>query len=184
MINNKDLTGLSKFLSLVLRHNPKLIGIELDQQGWTNVEMLIKKMNEFGKAIDLLTLEKVVSSDNKKRYVFDSTGEKIRASQGHSIEIDLGYEPKIPPDHLYHGTATRFVESILKSGLQKQGRHHVHLSPNVKTAIQVGQRHGKPAVFEVDSKKMHEQGTNFYLSDNGVWLTDEVPVEFLRKLSK
>jgi putative RNA 2'-phosphotransferase len=143
---------------------------------------LISKMNQFGKKIDLEILKELVSKDNKKRYAFNDDLTMIRASQGHSIDVELGYTPKSPPEILYHGTAEKFVESILKSGLQKRNRHHVHLSKDIETAIKVGQRHGKPVVFEVFAGKMFAKGFEFYESDNAVWLCDAVPVAFLRKI--
>jgi putative RNA 2'-phosphotransferase len=174
------LTMLSKFLSLVLRHKPSTIGIELDAQGWTDVETLIVKMNQFGKKIDFESLKLLVANDNKKRYAFNDDLSRIRASQGHSIDVELGYSPKHPPSKLYHGTADKFVVSILKSGLQKQKRHHVHLSKDFETAVKVGQRHGKPVVLEVDAEKMASNGYLFFESDNGVWLCEEVPAAFLK----
>jgi putative RNA 2'-phosphotransferase len=180
MKNIADYTKLSKFLSLVLRHNPGLIGIQLNEQGWTDVETLLRKMNEFGKNIDIGTLNKVVEIDNKKRYAYNSDKTKIRASQGHSVKIDLGYSPETPPEFLYHGTASKFVDSILKSGIQKRGRHHVHLSPDIATAVNVGKRHGNPVVFEIKANEMFVQGFVFFISENGVWLTCEVPAIFLQ----
>jgi putative RNA 2'-phosphotransferase len=180
MKNLKDYTKLSKFLSLILRHNPGLIGIQLNEQGWADVEALIYKMNEYGKNIDKEILDKLVEIDNKKRYAFNNDKTKIRASQGHSIIIDLGYSPETPPEFLYHGTASQFVDSILKSGIQKRGRHHVHLSPDIATAVNVGKRHGKPVVFEIKANDMFVHGFVFFISENGVWLTNEVPARFLQ----
>jgi putative RNA 2'-phosphotransferase len=175
-----DYTKLSKFMSLVLRHNPGLINIELDEQGWTDVGMLITKINKFGKAIDLEVLTLIVENDSKKRYAFNADKTKIRASQGHSVKIDLGYSPETPPEFLYHGTAGKFVDSILKSGIQKRNRHHVHLSPDIETAVKVGKRHGKPIVFKIKAKDMFVQGFVFFISENGVWLTSEVPAKFIQ----
>jgi putative RNA 2'-phosphotransferase len=180
MKSEKNYTSLSKFLSLVLRHKPQTIGIELNAQGWTNVDILIAKMNQSGKMFDLEILKEIVRTDNKKRYTFNDDMTMIRASQGHSVDVELGYKPAAPPDILFHGTAEKFVDSILKSGLQKRSRHHVHLSKDQETAVKVGQRHGKPVVFEVSARKMFAKGFEFYESDNGVWLCDEVPVEFLK----
>ena len=143
----------SKVLSLVLRHHPEAIGISLDTHGWAEVNMLIKNISE------------------------DNT--KIRANQGHSLAVTLELQSQTPPEYLYHGTASRFVESILKSGLQKQTRQYVHLSIDITTATKVGARHGKPVIFKVNTKAMYEAGYVFYLSANGVWLTDEVPPKFL-----
>ena len=180
MITEKLHTKLSRFLSLVLRHKPETIGLELDQQGYAEVDLLIKKMNQYGKNIDLETLQYIVATNNKKRYAFNEAGDKIRANQGHSIKVDLGYTPQTPPAILYHGSARRFVSSIFNTGLDKRKRHHVHLSADLKTASKVGQRHGQLVIFEVLAKEMHEAGFSFYVSTNGVWLTDKVPVQYLR----
>lgn len=178
-MNDKQITKTSKFLSLVLRHKPQTIGIELDKNGWTNVDTLILKMNHFGKKVDMQILEEVVEKNNKKRFKFSEDKTKIRANQGHSIEIELNYKPKTPPDILFHGTASKNVGIILSKGLKKMNRHHVHLSLDIETATNVGQRHGKPIIFVVKSKEMSEKGFEFFVSDNGVWLTESVPVEFL-----
>jgi putative RNA 2'-phosphotransferase len=169
-----ELVSKSKFLSLVLRHKPEEIGLTLDPNGWADVhELLIRSK------MDLQTLEEIVATNEKKRFAFNEDKTKIRASQGHSIEVDLQYKPAVPPSVLYHGTALRFLDSIMKTGLEKKGRQHVHLSKDTKTALDVGKRHGQPAVLEVDSKEMLARGHKFYLSDNGVWLTDNVPTMFL-----
>ena len=178
-MNNVN-TKLSKFLSLVLRHKPEVIGIQLEENGWTDVQILLNKMQEAGKSIDLETLTAIVDADNKGRYSFNMDKTRIRANQGHSVEIDLGYQATTPPDILYHGTAKRFVESILKTGLEKRNRHHVHLTADRQTAVTVGKRHGKPVILEVLAKEMLESGYEFYVSDNGVWLTDHVPVKYLK----
>ncbi|HFA48947.1 MAG TPA: RNA 2'-phosphotransferase [Bacteroidetes bacterium] len=181
MIDKKHHKKLSKFLSLVLRHKPETIGIELDENGWTDIDGLISKIKKYGKPIDTETLELIVKTSDKQRFAINKDGNKIRANQGHSVKIELGYKPKCPPEILYHGTGNKYVESILKTGLVKRNRHHVHLSTNMETAISVGKRHGKPVVFEVLAKKMHGDGFEFFLSENGVWLTDMVPVTYLRK---
>jgi putative RNA 2'-phosphotransferase len=180
MISEKEIIKQSKFLSLVLRHNPEIIGIKLDDGGWANVETLLIKMNKSGKKIDFDTLDFVVKNNNKKRFAFNEDKTKIRASQGHSIKIDLGYDPQTPPEFLYHGSAEKFVGSILKIGIQKKGRHHVHLSADIKTAVDVGKRHGKPVVFEISAQNMQKQDFLFYISENKVWLTDIVPAEFIK----
>lgn len=179
MTPDKHLKHISKFLSLVLRHKPELIGIQLDQSGWTDVKELIEKVNRHGIDLDRDILNHIVATNSKKRFAFNESLEKIRASQGHSLDIELGYTSQKPPDILYHGTGVKYVESILKTGLEKRDRQHVHLSRDVETAIQVGQRHGKPFVFRVLAEKMHGSNFQFFLSENGVWLTDHVPVEFL-----
>lgn len=176
----KQLIKSSKFLSLVLRHKPEVIGINLNEQGWADVEELIAKANSYGKALDFASLKEIVETNDKKRFAFNEDQTKIRASQGHSLTLELGYEPVTPPDTLYHGTATRFLDSIFKSGLIKGSRHHVHLSKDLETASKVGIRHGKLAMLEVDAKKMFEQGYHFYVSENGVWLTEHIPPDFLK----
>lgn len=179
MTNGKELTKISKMLSMVLRHQPEFIGIELDQQGWVDVELLIQQMNSHNIAIDRVLLDQVVETNSKKRFSFNDSKEQIRASQGHSVSVELGYLAQVPPDVLFHGTAEKSVESILDIGLEKRERQHVHLSQELQTAIEVGRRHGKPVVFRVQSGMMHQAGHSFYLSDNKVWLTDHVPVQFL-----
>ncbi len=174
--------NLGRFISMVLRHKPESIGITLDEHGWADVEALIKAMNAHGKYINKVMLEKIVAENDKKRYSFDESHSKIRANQGHSIAVNLELEKKIPPEILYHGTATRFLESIQKSGLLKMGRQYVHLSKDVQTATKVGQRHGKVIVLKVDTKKMIQDGYDFYLSKNGVWLCDTVPPQYLLEL--
>ena len=181
MHTNKNIINLSKFLSLVLRHQPQTIGIELDENGWTDVQKLIQKMNDYGKTINLKTLKEVVENNDKKRFAFDESGTKIRANQGHSVKIDLGYTAQEPPKILYHGTATRFLSSIYQTGLQKRQRHHVHLSRDLETATKVGKRHGKLVILEVAAKAMHQAGHPFFISENGVWLTDRVPVQYLKQ---
>lgn len=180
-MNKVDHTRLSKFLSLVLRHKPEEIGLELDSQGWADVQDLLVKMNAKRKNINFETLEDIVATNNKKRFAFNDDKTLIRASQGHSVTIELGYEPKMPPEILYHGTASKNVDGIYELGIKKGSRHHVHLSKDIKTASAVGQRHGKPVIFEIAAQEMHKEGYLFYESENGVWLTEEVPVRFLRK---
>ncbi len=173
---------LSKFISLVLRHKPQTIGIELDAAGWTDVAVLIQKMNEKGKKIDMPRLEKIVAESDKQRYAFNADKTQIRANQGHSINVELGLEPANPPAILYHGTSRVFEDSIMQKGLIKGSRHHVHLSKDTETAIKVGQRRDKQCIiFEIDTQKMLEEGHLFYVSENGVWLTDFVPAKFLKK---
>jgi len=171
--------NLSKFISLVLRHRPEVIELELDANGWARVEELLEKMNAKGKRINRLLLEEIVATNDKQRFVFNESKKKIRANQGHSIDVDLGFQPKQPPEILYHGTREKSIESIFRTGLEKRNRQHVHLSADLETATKVGQRHGKVVLLEVQAGKMYETGVTFYLSKNGVWLTDEVPVEYL-----
>lgn len=181
MISEKQLTHISKFLSLVLRHQPETISIQLDQNGWTEVNELIEKANNYGIKFDKETLKHIVATNSKKRFAFNDTFDKIRASQGHSIEIELGYTNQKPPEILFHGTAEKFVQSILDTGLEKRNRQHVHLSSDLETAIKVGQRHGKPFIFNVLAEQMYIDNFQFYISDNGVWLTDNVPTKYLKR---
>lgn len=174
---------ISKFLSLVLRHQPEMIGIQLDANGWANVNELLEKANKYGVKIDREILNHIVETNSKKRFAFNNTLDKIRASQGHSIEIELGYTNQKPPEILYHGTGEKSVQSILKTGLEKRSRQHVHLSSDIETAVKVGQRHGKPVVFIVLAGQMYEDKYQFFLSDNGVWLTDKVPIKYLSRNS-
>ena len=176
---HSDFTQLSKFLSFVLRHKPETIGLMLDHQGWIAVDELISKSEAAGKPFNLEDLMHVVNTSEKKRFSLSEDGQHIRAAQGHSGTVELGLPPKEPPRILYHGTATRFMESIVSDGLKPQARQQVHLSADEATAYQVGQRHGKPVVFKVDALRMHQDGFKLFLADNGVWLTDQVPPEFL-----
>ena len=171
---------LSKFLSLILRHHPETVGITLDPHGWADVDELILKVNQAGRyALDKVLLEEIVRTDNKQRYSFNGDHSRIRANQGHSIQVDVELEEKIPPAVLYHGTGEKSVNSILQQGVLPRSRLYVHLSPTPEIARQVGSRHGKPAVFQVDSGKMSLSGIPFYLSKNGVWLVKEVPPQYL-----
>jgi putative RNA 2'-phosphotransferase len=176
---NQNLTKISKFLSLILRHQPETIGLTLDEQGWANVDTLIELARQNGRSINRLTLEQVVASNDKKRFTFNEDKSKIKANQGHSVAVDLALTPQQPPEYLYHGTATKFMESILHQGLVKQNRNHVHLSTDKATAIKVGTRHGIPIVFKIQAQKMSEEGFCFFLSKNNVWLTDRVPASYI-----
>lgn len=178
-MTEKEATRVSKFLSLILRHEPQKIGLVLDSNGWANVAELIEKANSNGMPIHFGLLDDIVKTNPKKRFAFNDDRTKVRASQGHSIPIDLAYEPQSPPAVLYHGTALQHLDSILENGLQKQSRHHVHLSDNRDTARAVGQRHGKPVVLRVSAATMQSQGFLFFRSENDVWLTDEVPPQFI-----
>jgi putative RNA 2'-phosphotransferase len=174
-----DSLQLSKFLSFVLRHRPDSIGISLDSQGWVLVDELIAKSQAGGTHFTREDLLRVVKTSDKKRFSLSADAHMIRAAQGHSVNVDLGLTPQEPPTILYHGTATRFVASILAEGLKPKSRQQVHLSPDKATAQRVGQRHGKPTILKVDALSMHRQGFKFFLADNGVWLIDQVPPEFL-----
>ncbi|GAB3947818.1 RNA 2'-phosphotransferase [Spirosoma harenae] len=178
MISEQETTRISKRLSLILRHRPESIGILLDENGWTDVAILLNKL-----AISKAILSHVVATNNKKRFAFNADETKIRANQGHSVDIDLGYQTQEPPKVLYHGTGQNSVQSILKTGLQKQKRHHVHLSADIETALNVGKRHGVPVVLEVNTEQMQNDSFAFYQSTNGVWLTDHVPVKYIKELT-
>lgn len=169
----------SKFLSLVLRHKPEEIDLQLDEQGWAPIDDLLRKMKKAGRKISRQELEQIVATNDKKRFTISKDDQKIRAAQGHSIKVNLGLEPKIPPSELYHGTASATLDEIFKQGIIPGKRQQVHLSPDPSTAERVGQRHGKPTVLRIDCIAMHEAGYKFYRADNGVWLTDTVPAEFL-----
>jgi putative RNA 2'-phosphotransferase len=174
-----DHIQLSKFLSFVLRHKPEAIGLALDPQGWASIDELIEKGNAAGTRFDREDLLHVVETSDKKRFSVSTDGQRVRAAQGHSVSVELGLLPQEPPPVLYHGTATRFVASIRSEGLEPQARQQVHLSVDESTAHLVGQRHGKPYIFQINALSMHANGFKFYLADNGVWLTDHVPPEFL-----
>ncbi len=171
----------SKFLSLILRHQPETIQITLDHEGWTNIDLLLKQMVKFKHPMDKYELISIVENSDKKRFQISKDQTKIRAVQGHSTtQVNRDFEVLTPPNQLFHGTATRFLERILQEGLIAGERHHVHLSSDINTAIKVGQRHGKPVILLIDSQKMHENDFEFYQSENGVWLTNRVPVEYLK----
>ncbi len=170
---------LSKYLSLILRHDPGSIGVVLDDEGWVAIDTLLERMAAQGRPVTRAQMDEVVRTNDKQRFAYNEAGTHVRASQGHSIKIDLELQPVEPPAVLYHGTATRFLPSIMQEGLTSQSRQHVHLSPDTQTAAKVGVRHGKLAILEVDSEGMAAAGHRFYRSANGVWLTDSVPVAFL-----
>jgi putative RNA 2'-phosphotransferase len=178
----KQQKQLSKFLSLVLRHQPELIGIELDDQGWTPVAELISKAQEKGTRFSEAELREVVADSDKQRFAFSEDGQLIRANQGHSVTVDLALEPISPPELLFHGTVARFLASIRERGLVKGNRHHVHLSPDEGTAANVGARRGKPVILKVASARMRADGFLFYHSANGVWLTEHVPPGYIEVL--
>lgn len=169
----------SKFLSYVLRHAPESIGLTLDGNGWASVDELLSKANASGTHLDRQILQSVVDADEKKRFTFSSDTTRIRAAQGHSVEVELGHAAAVPPASLFHGTATRFLDAIMASGLKPMSRRHVHLSLDRDTALKVGQRHGKPVVLQVNAQAMHGAGKLFWLADNGVWLTDTVEPAYL-----
>jgi putative RNA 2'-phosphotransferase len=170
---------ISKFLSLVLRHRPEEVGITLDREGWVSVSELLRAFEAHGLPLTPEELREVVGTNDKQRFSFSPDGLLIRANQGHSLNVELGYEPVAPPPVLYHGTAARFLTSIMREGLLKGRRHHVHLSEQRETAAQVGGRYGKPVVLNIASGEMHSDGHQFFRSANGVWLTAHVPVRYI-----
>lgn len=175
---NKELAKISKHLSYILRHKPESIGLLLNAQGWASIDELLSKSN-FSLSHELL--KKTVEQNDKKRFAISDDGLYIRANQGHSTNVDLELRPTEPPYSLYHGTADRFLDSIMEKGLHPKQRQHVHLSKDIQTAKKVGQRHGKPIVLVIEAKKMQEQGFEFFLSKNEVWLTEKIPSQFLSK---
>ena len=179
---DKKHKGISKFLSLILRHRPEVIDLKLDENGWANTNELLEKINTNDNELDFETLKQIVETNPKQRFIFNSSFDKIRANQGHSIAIELDLQHQNPPLILYHGTAKQFVESIMETGIEKRSRQHVHLSKDKEIANSVGQRHGKPLVITVLAQQMAQNGHLFYLSENGVWLTEHVPPEYLRIL--
>lgn len=172
---------ISKFMSLVLRHDPSKIGINLDENGWANVQELIDKCKKHRYHFSMEDLIEIVETNDKKRYTFNEKQNKIRANQGHSIDIDLALSSVEPPEFLYHGTATRFLSSIMEKGIIKGSRQHVHLSKDKETATKVGSRHGKVVILTILTGKMYQDGIIFYQSDNGVWLTDYIDVKYISK---
>lgn len=177
-MNSKQRTETSKFLSFVLRHEPQAIGLNLNSEGWADMDALMAAATQHGRTLDRTLIEQVVTASEKKRFALSADGACIRAVQGHSTSsVAISFEKKIPPAKLYHGTAERFLESIRKEGLKPGERQHVHLSEDVNTATAVGQRYGKPVVLTVDAKAMHAQGFKFFQAENGVWLTAGVPYE-------
>ncbi|MBW3636455.1 MAG: RNA 2'-phosphotransferase [Armatimonadetes bacterium] len=175
-----EIVKKSKWLSKHLRHAPQRIGLELGSGGWVEVETLLAAARKFGMELSRAQLEEVVAKNDKQRFAFDAAKTKIRANQGHSIEVDLELEAQIPPARLFHGTGAQNRDLLLREGLKKMRRHHVHLSSDVETARRVGARHGKPLIFAVDAARMIANGHVFYRSENGVWLTDEVAPSYLQ----
>lgn len=179
-MNEKQRIRTSKFLSRVLRHEPESIGLTLEPDGWVPVADLLSGLAKAGSRLTPEELAAVVANCEKQRFAFDDTGTRIRANQGHSTEVELQLEPTEPPAELYHGTAQTSLVAILRDGLHRMNRHHVHLSLDQTTAWEVGQRHGTPVVLAVDATGMRTAGHTFYRSANGVWLVESVPPEYLR----
>ncbi|AUS99859.1 RNA 2'-phosphotransferase [Nostoc sp. CENA543] len=172
-------TKISKFLSKHLRHTPELLGLTLAPGGWVEIDELLNACAAHQFPVSRTELEQVVVNNDKQRFAFDETKTKIRANQGHSVKVELQLQSKIPPEILYHGTGEKSVPAILNSGLLKMSRHHVHLSTDVETARKVGMRHGHPVIFTVNAIAMYQAGFTFYCSENGVWLVDHVPPQYL-----
>ncbi len=180
MTNDEQATRqISKFLSLVLRHQPEKIRIQLDDAGWTSIDALLEAMRQHGRRISRESLDHVVATNDKQRFCISDDGNLIRASQGHSIDVELGYEPASPPEFLLHGTPESAVEAIRREGLQKMKRHHVHLHPDAPTAETVGARRGIPVLLRIRSQQMAQDGFLFFVTANQVWLTDHVPARFI-----
>lgn len=175
-----SLVQTSKFLSLVLRHEPEAIGLRLDQHGWADIDELLAAADRSGHRMNRELLFRVVRENDKRRFAISEDQSKIRASQGHSIDVDLGLKPSRPPELLYHGTVKRFLASIMQRGLEAGSRRHVHLSPSRTTATAVGERRGTAVILTIQSAAMYTDGYAFFLSANGVWLTDGVPVRYIR----
>ncbi|RYX83557.1 RNA 2'-phosphotransferase [bacterium] len=178
-MTNESLVKKSKWLSKHLRHSPERVGLTLEEGGWVAVSDLLDAARRNNMALSVEQLEEVVADNDKQRFSFSPDKSKIRANQGHSVEVDLQLLPQQPPEFLLHGTGAQNQESILVSGLLKGRRHHVHLSRDLETARKVGGRHGKPLVFKVDAAQMHADGIEFFVSDNGVWLCEFVPARYL-----
>lgn len=169
----------SKHISLVLRHKPETIGLVLDEAGFADTGELLHKLAAAGTKLTMDELVEIVRTSDKQRFFLSEDQTRIRANQGHSVGVELGYDPKVPPDVLFHGTVDRFLESIRKTGLRRGQRAHVHLSPDRATAVSVGARRGTAVILTVQAGAMHAAGYAFFVSPNGVWLTERVPPEFL-----
>ena len=176
-----NLQSISRYISLILRHKPEVIGITIDEHGWANVEELIQGIEKNNPEFNMEALEEIVKTDNKQRYSFNDDKTLIRANQGHSIPVDVELEEVEPPEELWHGTGEKYVASIDEIGLIRKSRLYVHLSKDKETALKVGSRHGRPVLYTVKTREMYQDGYTFFLSKNGVWLTKEVPVKYLEK---
>lgn len=169
----------SKFLARVLRHEPEAIGIDLDPQGWVRIDELLRQMKKAGRGLTRAQLLELVESNDKARFTLSPDGRRLRAAQGHSVDVDLGLPTVVPPETLYHGTASQSLDAIFKDGLRPGRRRQVHLSPDPETAVLVGRRHGKPTILNIAAAEMHANGHLFYLADNGIWLTNVVPTRYI-----
>ena len=180
-----NLEEKSKFVSYVLRHKPEDIGLDLDSSGWAEVDELIRKANEHGRPLCREDLHPLLHEADKKRFALSDDGKRIRAIHGHSVKhVDMGYTPQEPPDILYHGTATRFLDSINENGIRSVERQYVHVSATREKALEVGKRHGKAILLEINAKRLHAEGHPFYLSENGIWLTTDIPVGYFRQIER
>jgi putative RNA 2'-phosphotransferase len=180
----QNVVRVSKRLSYVLRHQPGSIGVALDDAGWAGVDTLLAALAAHGLPLTRAELDHVVATNDKRRFAYDESGMRIRASQGHSRRVDLGYVPESPPSELFHGTVDRFLSSILTEGLRPGRRHAVHLSADVATARAVGGRRGRPVVLRVDAAWMAADGHTFTRSANGVWLVDAVSPRYLTRIGE
>ena len=178
-MNAAERTALSKNLSYILRHKPDAVGITLDDAGWTGTDALIDALARSGKAVTREQLEEVVATSPKKRFELSGDGSRIRARQGHSVSVELGYEPATPPQYLFHGTPRTSLDSILSTGLNRAKRHHVHMSTNKAIMLEAARRRGEPVLLRIDAAAMHEAGHAFFLTGNDVWLTEAVPPRFI-----
>ncbi|MEU6245078.1 RNA 2'-phosphotransferase [Streptomyces sp. NPDC047024] len=177
-MDDRRTVKLSKYLAKHLRHQPERIGLTLDAGGWVEIDALMTAAAAHGFRFTREELDHVVAVNDKKRYAVEGT--RIRASQGHTVDVDLGLPPATPPPYLYHGTVARALDAIRVEGLRPMNRHDVHLSADRETATRVGSRRGRPVVLPVDAAAMHRDGHVFRVSANGVWLTEAVPVRYLR----
>jgi putative RNA 2'-phosphotransferase len=175
----KEEKQLSKLLSYVLRHNPAQIGIVLNEEGWTAVDTLLHQLQAHGYTISFALLQQIVQNNSKQRFSFNDDNSYIRANQGHSVAINAHWPQATPPSLLYHGTGSQYVDAIMQEGLQKRSRHHVHLSDNQLTALEIGRRHGKPVLLTIDTAAMLKDGCIFFITENNVWLTEEVKPQYL-----
>jgi putative RNA 2'-phosphotransferase len=184
LIEKKRATSISKYLSLVLRHDPAAAHVTLDAEGWVGVDDLLAGAARNGSSFSRAELEEVVQQNEKQRFAFSLDGQRIRANQGHSVSVDLGLTPETPPELLYHGTVDHFLSSIMVRGLDKRSRQYVHLSPDVDTATRVGSRRGQAVILAIAASSMHSDGFRFFCSANGVWLTERVPPQYISRLVK
>jgi putative RNA 2'-phosphotransferase len=183
-MENNRVVQISKTMSKALRHKPQSLGLQLSLSGWVSVDALLEAFNRKGFSLTRAELEEVVEKNDKQRFAFDESRQNIRASQGHSVTVELDLTSLEPPEFLFHGTTAQSLTAILETGLNKMRRHHVHLSVDTQTALRVGNRHGKAIILKVYALEMHKMGYSFYCSENGVWLANAVPPNFLELLER